>query len=483
MYFSSLKLQPSNLYKNYKGIIIETAARQNNGYPPKDSVKSHPQAIKQDPASPTIFSTLLPELQKAVSEKGYTKPTPIQEQAIKPLLEGRDILASAQTGTGKTAAFVLPILHYLAQNKKFVIAGQPRVLILAPTRELASQIGDSVSAYGKHLHITRTVIFGGIKQPRQIESLKRGKDILVATPGRLIDLMSQGYINLDAVEIFVLDEADRMLDMGFIPDIRKILSKIPAKRQSMFFSATLSPDIMDLARAMVKNPVEIAVSPEIPTAEGIAQSVCFVDRLNKIHLLKYLLERKHLNKVLVFTNMKHVAGRLAQKLTVSGIASEAIHGDKSQNARIRALENFKKGTVRVLVASDVAARGIDVDKISHVINFDLPPDPETYLHRIGRTARAGSKGDAISFCSAEERNSLREIELFIKKTITVNSDHVFHSVAAELATGKDAKPKPRRNELQLEQKRSRDRLKNPIEYSNGKKPKPASNRFTGRGSR
>lgn len=410
------------------------------------------------------FSLLIPELQRAVADKKYTTPTPIQEQAIAPLLAGRDLLGSAQTGTGKTAAFVLPMLQLLNKQPKTVVAAMPRVLILAPTRELASQIGDSIGRYGRHLHISRTVIFGGIKQHRQVESLKVGKDIVVATPGRLLDLMNQGHISLNRIDIFVLDEADRMLDMGFLPDVRRIITKLPKNRQTMFFSATFAPEISALARELLTKPVEISISPEAPAVDVIDQKVYFVDKPNKIHLLVQLLSNRQMSKVLVFTKMKHTAGRLAQKLCASQIRAEAIHGDKAQNARERALDSFKSGQVRVLVATDIAARGIDVKAISHVFNYDLPAEPQTYIHRIGRTARAGKKGDAISFCMAEERNILSAIEKTVGKPIPVVTDHLYHSAVAQNASGAAARPKPRTVSPHEIAKRSRERLTKKIAY-------------------
>ncbi len=415
-----------------------------------------------------VFTALIPELQQAIADKNYRHPTPIQEQSIPPLLKGRDLLGSAQTGTGKTAAFVLPILQRLTMHKKEGVRGKPRVLILAPTRELAAQIGESIAAYGRHLHITPTVIFGGIKQHTQVESLNRGKHIVVATPGRLLDLLHQRHVSLEAVETFVLDEADRMLDMGFLPDIRKVIVMLPTTRQTIFFSATLPPEVMTLARSLVRNPVEIAITPETPAVEEIKQSVFFVDQAKKIHLLIDLLLNTRLNKVLVFTRMKYGANRLAAKLNAAGINSEAIHGDKTQNARIRSLDNFKQDKVRVLVATDIAARGLDVDSISHVINYDLPNEPETYIHRIGRTARAGKKGDAVSFCDAGEKSLLTAIEKLIHKQIPVKLDHEYHSDTARFATGSAARPKPRQQRGNTTRSRSESRLSKDIRYSGGK---------------
>jgi ATP-dependent RNA helicase RhlE len=390
-----------------------------------------------------VFATLLPQIQRAVREEGYITPTPIQLQAIPHLLAGRDILGCAQTGTGKTAAFVLPILQHLTLHKRQPIRNRPRVLVLAPTRELAAQIGDSIRAYGRHLHVSHTVIFGGVGQRPQEVALSRGMDIVVATPGRLLDLMGQGFVKLDGIEIFVLDEADRMLDMGFIRDIRKVIATLPPKRQSLFFSATLQPEVVALARTLVHHPVHVTITPEQPTVEKIAQKVLFVDRQHKDALLVQLLNATGMDRVIVFAQMKHAANKVCEKLAKAGITAAAIHGNKSQSARTAALAGFKTGQVRVLVATDIAARGIDVDNITHVINYHLPIEPETYVHRIGRTARAGAAGDAISFCSPDERDFLRAIERLIRKPIPVEAQHPFHSEAARHATGAAARPPPR----------------------------------------
>jgi ATP-dependent RNA helicase RhlE len=386
---------------------------------------------------------LIEQLHRALAHEGYITPTPIQAQAIPPLLQGRDILGVAQTGTGKTAAFVLPLLQHLTQQKRMPSRGRPRALILAPTRELAAQIGESITAYGRFLHITHTVIFGGVGQQPQVDALGRGMDIVVATPGRLLDLMQQGFVRLDGVEVFVLDEADRMLDMGFIHDIRKIVPKLPQQRQSLFFSATMAPDVVALARTMVRDPVHVTIAPEQPTVERIAQKVLFVEKKDKDALLIDILLDRRLHKIIIFTQMKHVANKVAEKLNKAGITAAAIHGNKSQTARTQALAGFKSGKVRALVATDIAARGIDVDGITHVINYDLPNEPETYVHRIGRTARAGADGDAISFCAPDERDYLRDIERLIRKQIPVDDKHRFHSENARNATGAAARPPPK----------------------------------------
>ena len=395
------------------------------------------------PPARGVFSLLLPALQRAVSEEGYGVPTPIQEQSIAYVLAGRDLLGCAQTGTGKTAAFTLPMIQRLELSFRPPAPRRPRALILAPTRELAAQIGDSLRRYGRHARLRHTVVFGGVGQHPQVQALQRGVDFLVATPGRLLDLMNQRFVDLNDVEIFVLDEADRMLDMGFIHDVKKIIARLPARRQTLFFSATLEPPVVALSRSLVHDPVHITITPEQPAVERIAQSVMFVQRADKMALLIDLLRDERINRVLVFAQMKHAANRVAEKLKAAGIQADAIHGNKSQTARTRALEDFKRGRLRALVATDIAARGIDVDAITHVINYDLPQEPETYVHRIGRTARAGADGDAISFCSSEERDALREIERLIRLEIPVQTEHAFHSESARRATGAAARPPPR----------------------------------------
>jgi len=372
------------------------------------------------------FGDLIPELQKAVTADGYVTPTPIQEQCIPHLLEGHDLLGCAQTGTGKTAAFALPLLQRLSGEYPRPRKGTPRALILAPTRELAAQIGDSIRTYGRFLFLKHTVIYGGVNQARQVKDLNRGVDILVATPGRLLDLTEQGYIHLNEVEVFILDEGDRMLDMGFIPDIKRVLQLVPADRQTLFFSATMAPKMVRLAHTMVNNPVRVTIKPEQPTLDTIAQKVLFVGKKNKDALLVSMLSTPQINKAIIFTQMKHSANRVAQKLNDAGIVGTAIHGNKSQSMRTKALDGFKKGRFRVLVATDVAARGLDVDDITHVINYDLPVEAETYVHRIGRTARAGASGDAISFCCAEDRAYLRDIERLLGEPVPAQMDHAYH---------------------------------------------------------
>jgi ATP-dependent RNA helicase RhlE len=358
---------------------------------------------------------------RALSAEGYSVPTPIQAQAIPHVIAGKDLLGVAQTGTGKTAAFALPMIHRLkahATHTKGI-----RCLILSPTRELAVQIGDSFRAYGRFTGLRHSVIFGGVGQGAQVQALRQGVDVLVATPGRLIDLMNQGFVDLRNVETFVLDEADRMLDMGFIHDIRRIVPKLPPKRQNLMFSATMPREIADLAHTILRSPVKVEVTPVASTVDKIDQSVFFVEKRNKPHLLAHILNTSPVSRALVFTRTKHGADRVVRQLERYGIRSEAIHGNKSQNARQRALGNFRSGKTHVLIASDIAARGIDIDEISHVVNFDLSNEPETYVHRIGRTARAGASGTAVSFCDNDERPYLQAIQKLIKRTIPVRKDH------------------------------------------------------------
>jgi ATP-dependent RNA helicase RhlE len=366
---------------------------------------------------------LIAPLLKAVEAEGYLEPTPIQAQAIPHVLEGRDLLGCAQTGTGKTAAFALPILQRLAMGGSIKGKRPIRTLILTPTRELASQIQASFQTYGRGLGLYHAVIFGGVGQNPQVELLRRGIDVLVATPGRLLDLAAQREVDLSRLEIFVLDEADRMLDMGFLPDVRRVLAMLPQKRQTLFFSATMPPDIAELAKRILTDPVRVAVAPVATTAEKIRQSVFFVAKNDKRALLEHVLADPAMDRVLVFTRTKHGANRVAAQLAKARIQAEAIHGNKSQNARERALASFKKGSTRVLVATDIAARGIDVEGITHVVNFDLPEVPESYVHRIGRTARAGAEGIAFSFCDSEERGLLRDIERLIRMRVPVVEKH------------------------------------------------------------
>ncbi|WP_051313756.1 DEAD/DEAH box helicase [Sporocytophaga myxococcoides] len=361
---------------------------------------------------------LIASILEALDNEGYIEPTPIQQEAIPYILSGRDILACAQTGTGKTAAFAIPILQIL-QNKNQGMVKKPRALILSPTRELVVQIGECFSAYGKYTKCTHTVIYGGVSQKAQVASLNRGVDILIATPGRLKDLLDQGYINLSNIEFLVLDEADRMLDMGFIHDIRFLSSKIPVNKQSVFFTATLNREIKQLADTLLNNPVKVQIAAESSASESIQQLLYFIDKEKKMDLLFELLNGPLISDALIFSKTKHQADRLADKLNRAGIKSNAMHGDKSQGSRQRALENFKAGKIRTLVVTDVAARGIDIESLSHVINYDIPNEPETYVHRIGRTGRAGASGSAISFCCADEINFLKRIHKLIDKSIPI----------------------------------------------------------------
>ena len=377
----------------------------------------------------TSFSelALIEPIARALRAENYTVPTPIQAAAIPPLLTGRDLLGCAQTGTGKTAAFALPILQRLASDRRPAPCKGARVLVLAPTRELALQIAESFAAYGRHLPLSRAVVFGGVGQGPQVSALARGVDVLVATPGRLLDLIEQGHAQLSGVEVLVLDEADRMLDMGFIRDIRKIVARLPARRQTLLFSATMPRDIAVLADQMLRDPVKVEVSAPATTAENVDQWVMFVDRDNKRHLLAEMLKDPKMTRTLVFTRTKHGANRVTEQLSRLQVRAAAIHGNKSQGARQAALESFRSGQTRVLVATDIAARGIDVDGISHVVNYELPNEPESYVHRIGRTARAGARGIALSFCDREERSYLRDIERLTKQPLQVVADHPYRA--------------------------------------------------------
>lgn len=377
---------------------------------------------------------LIDPILRALVAEGYTIPTPIQTQSIPLILERRDLLGCAQTGTGKTAAFAIPILQILYKQKQEERGPRNiKVLILTPTRELAIQIDESFAAYGKYTGLTHTVIFGGVSQLQQTNILRRGVDILVATPGRLLDLISQGFIDLKNLKIFVLDEADRMLDMGFIHDVKRIITKLPVKRQTLFFSATMPPEIQKLANVLLTNPAKVEVTPASSTVDAIEQGLFFVDKKNKPNLLLHLLKDSEILTALVFTRTKHGADKVVKFLHHNQITAAAIHGNKSQNARQNALANFKSGNLRVLVATDIAARGIDIDELSHVINFELPNIPETYIHRIGRTGRAGNSGVAFSFCDAEESSELKDIQKLIGKNIPVFNDHPFALSAALLS--------------------------------------------------
>jgi ATP-dependent RNA helicase RhlE len=374
---------------------------------------------------------LIEPVLKALSNEGYTTPTPIQEQAIPIILKHKDLLGCAQTGTGKTAAFAIPLLQLMHEQQQVAPESRRTIkaLILTPTRELAIQIEESFRAYGKYIDLKHLVIFGGVSQYNQVSALRRGVDILVATPGRLLDLMNQNHISLRDIKFFVLDEADRMLDMGFVHDVKRIIAKLPTKRQTLFFSATMPSEIQHLADVLLTNPVRVEVTPASSTAETVQQEMYFVEKQNKPILLMHLLKNDVIKTALVFTRTKHGADKVAKGLSRAGIRAEAIHGNKSQNARQDALSNFKNRHTRVLVATDIAARGIDIDELTHVINYDLPNIPETYVHRIGRTGRAGASGIAISFCDREEKMYLRDIQKLIGKTIPVVEEHPYVMVS------------------------------------------------------
>jgi ATP-dependent RNA helicase RhlE len=386
---------------------------------------------------------------KALEAEGYKNPTPIQEESIPILLRGKDLLGCAQTGTGKTAAFAIPILqHIFLDSRNHKGARKIKALIVTPTRELAIQIADSFTSYGKFTGIRNTVIFGGVKQGQQTQALRRGVDILVATPGRLLDLMAQGFISLKRVEYFVLDEADHMLDMGFIHDIRKVIAKLPENRQSLFFSATMPKNIVKLSDTILNNPASVTIKPEQATAERVSQALYFVSKPDKKKLLLHLLKTENFGSTLVFSRTKYGADKIVKVLKRAEINAEAIHGNKSQGARQRALGNFKAGRTKVLVATDIAARGIDVDELSHVINYDLPNVPETYVHRIGRTGRASASGIALSFCDSEEKPYLNSIQKLTGQKISVITDHPFVEISADVPmkkSGGQSKPKGKKN--------------------------------------
>jgi len=416
---------------------------------------------------------LLPQILSALKTKGYLKPTPIQEKSIPPILDGMDICGSAQTGTGKTAAFALPMLQLLhigrASQRKGI-----KSLILAPTRELAQQISDNFKDYGKGLNLKHCVIYGGVSQHGQTNTLKAGVDIVIATPGRLLDLMNQGFVHLNAIEFFVLDEVDRMLDMGFINDIKKIIAKLPAKKQTLFFSATMPPEIKKLSDTLLKNPVIVQTAPVSTAAVTVQQYVYHVKTDRKRDLLAYLLGKENKPHVLVFTRTKRGADKLAKGLTADGITAEAIHGNKSQNARQRALNRFKDRTISMLIATDVASRGLDITEISHVINFDLPEEAETYIHRIGRTGRAGAAGVAISFCAPDERGQLRDINK-LTKNIEIISDQPYDASAAS--------EEPRKQNGQFKGRKGGGSKRNFSGNSGGSGRKPSGNQGSWRGGR
>ncbi|MBC8110797.1 MAG: DEAD/DEAH box helicase [Verrucomicrobia bacterium] len=396
---------------------------------------------------------LIEPILKALATEGYTTPTPIQSQSIPIILQGNDLLGTAQTGTGKTAAFAIPILQLLYQEKNTAEKGKRNIkaLILTPTRELAIQIDESFGAYGRHTGLKHRVIFGGVNQASQVSALNAGIDILIATPGRLLDLMTQRFVSLQHIQMFVLDEADRMLDMGFINDVKKVVAKLPQKRQTLFFSATMPNEIQQLANTILQNPQKVSVTPISSTAETIEQAVFYVKKNDKRALLLHVLKDKKIASALVFTRTKHGADKVVKDLVKANITADAIHGNKSQNARQRALNNFKTGQIRVLVATDIAARGIDIDDLSHVINYEIPNIPETYVHRIGRTGRAGASGIAFSFCDEEEIDFLKDINKLIAKPILVNEEHPY---AMDVKTIRKAEPEKKQASRKPQNSRS-----------------------------
>lgn len=430
--------------------FIQKFAKSSHSHETSEKKPSPSKPLSKSPAAPKSETTSFEQLKlidpilRAVKAEGYESPSPIQQQAIPPVLAGRDLLGCAQTGTGKTAAFALPILQRLSAEP--AKSRDARVLVLAPTRELALQIGESFKSYGRNLPLKSTVVFGGVGIEPQISSIKRGVDIIVATPGRLIDLMDRGAVNFRSLSVLVLDEADRMLDMGFIHDIKRILKVLPQKRQNLLFSATIPKEVKGLIDAILRDPVKVEVAPVSSTSEQVEQRAYFVGRGDKRALLLHILETEEVTRALVFTRTKHNANKLEQFLMDSGIKAAAIHGNKSQGARQRALEGFRSGKVRILVASDIAARGIDIDAISHVINFEMPNEPETYVHRIGRTGRAEARGVALSFCDLEEQKYLAYVEKITRKKVPVVSDHPFTAGAsAPVPPRQQRGPRPSRH--------------------------------------
>lgn len=404
---------------------------------------------------------LIQPIIEALEEKGYTQPTPIQEQAIPILLKRRDLLGCAQTGTGKTAAFAIPIIQLIEQNKDDQAAKRKvKALVVTPTRELAIQIGENFTAYCKHTRLRNTVIFGGVKQGAQTNALRGGVDILVATPGRLLDLIQQGYITLKHIEYFVLDEADQMLDMGFIHDIKKILAKLPKERQSLFFSATMPKNIVALSLEILGNYDKVTIQPEQATAERVEQAICYVAKKDKPALLAHLIHDKNPESTLVFSRTKHGADKIVRKLSKANITAAAIHGNKSQNQRQRALGDFKKGKLNVLVATDIAARGIDVSQLELVINYDLPNVAETYVHRIGRTGRASASGESISFCDIDEKAYLKDIQKLIGQHIPVIEDHPYPDDGTQLPSKPGSNQRNNNNRNRNKNNRHRNRSRN-----------------------
>lgn len=425
---------------------------------------------------------LIDPILKALQTEGYTTPTPIQAQSIPIILQKKDLLGCAQTGTGKTAAFSIPTLQLLYQQRQQHREQKTiKALILTPTRELAIQIGDSLAAYGKHTGLKHLVIFGGVSQNPQTDALKKGVDILVATPGRLLDLMNQRFVHLDHIQMLILDEADRMLDMGFVHDVKKIIAKVPAKRQTLFFSATMPKEIQQLADSILNKPERVEVTPVSSTAETIQQEMYFVAKGDKKSLLNFVLQDKTIVTALVFTRTKHGADKVVKDLNKAGITAEAIHGNKSQNARQRALNNFKAHTTRVLVATDIAARGIDIDELAFVINYELPNIPETYVHRIGRTGRAGASGKAISFCDEEEKEFLKDIEKLIGVKVPVNDSHPYPlaQLTREQRILQDLKKQPHHNKPSSAEKQRNNRRRNNNTRGGNNKAKGGSSGMSG----
>ena len=427
---------------------------------------------------------LPPQILSAISKQGYKEPTPIQAGAVPPLMKGSDLIGIAQTGTGKTAAFSWPVITRLTKNKVKTRPKHVRALILTPTRELASQIDANIKTYSQGMNLKTGVMFGGVGKKSQINLMKQGCDILIATPGRLLDLMGEGYVKYDQLEVFILDEADRMLDMGFIHDLKKIMKVLPDKKQTMLFTATMPKTIVGLANSILKNPKRVEVTPESSTVEKIDQKVFMVDKLNKLRLLKDLLGDKQVKSALVFSRTKHGADRIVKELKKVGIDSNAIHGNKSQSARERALRSFKDGETNVLVATDIAARGIDIDRVTHVINYNLPEDAESYVHRIGRTARAGREGVSLSFCEATEVKYLKNIEKFIKYKIPVERDHDFDVIHTDKVIREKEKEKKDQKKLRLSQRSARKRTparkKALANKTNGNRPRKKIRKSTKR---
>ncbi|WP_434421636.1 DEAD/DEAH box helicase [Nannocystis pusilla] len=436
----------------------------------QDNLSVVPPAHASDFAALGLSETLL----RALRQEGHTTPTPIQAAAIPPALLGRDLFGCAQTGTGKTAAFVLPIVHQMLQRPAPRDAGV-RALILTPTRELAAQIGERIGVYARFSGLRHAVIYGGVGMQNQVQALRAGVDLLVATPGRLVDLMAQGLVRLQRVEFFVLDEADRMLDEGFLPSIRRVVGVLPKQRQTLLFSATMPPEIAPLAAQVLRDPLHIEATRVASAPDAIAQSVYLVAQEHKRELLRHVLGDRAVTRAIVFTRTKHGADRVARQLAQGQIHAEAIHGDKAQSTRLRALSRFRDGEVRVLVATDLAARGIDVSGISHVINYDLPMDPEAYVHRIGRTARAGSQGVALSFCSGEEQTRLKGIERLIQRRVPVVQNHPFAGMVAEAA--------PRQQPQQPRQQQARQQQPRQQQQPRGQQARPQQQRSAAAPSR